>query len=179
MKKALAMLGILAMRAGCAGKPPPKIEIPTNVILIQGKLGAAPDVNPDPSGQPSPVLVRVYELVSDDVFNRTDFFTLFDHESAVLGGALLRVRNFPLVPGQLVDITGQADPNTQFIGVIAAVRDLDAARWRATAPLPPKTVQPSLPHQVTAQIGIARAGVQLMLGGAPVPEIPTAAPHVQ
>ena len=177
MKRIGVWGSLLLLLVGCAGKPP-KIEIPTDVILIQGQLAAAPDVNPDPDGQPSPVLVRIYELVSDDVFNRTDFFTLFDHEPEVLGAALLRVRDFQLVPGQGVDITGQADSRTQYIGVIAAVRDLDAARWRVAAPLPPKTVKVSLPHQVGAQIGVTRAGVQLLLGP-PLDATPAPSPHVQ
>lgn len=167
MKKTITTIGwvgALLLLVGCAGKPPPKIEIPTDVILIQGQLAASPDVNPGPDGIPSPVLVRIYELASDDVFNRTDFFTLFDHETEVLAAALLRIRDFQLVPGQVVDMTGQADPRTQYIGVIAALRDLDAARWRVTAPLPPKTVKPSLPHQVGAQLGVSRSGVQLLLG---------------
>ena len=154
--------------AACAAKPlpmaMPKIEIPTDQILIQGQLVAAPDVNPDPSGQPAPVLVRVYELSSDEVFNGVDFFTLFDHEQAVLGAALLRVRSFQLVPGQAVDISGQSDPRTQFVGVVAAVRDLDRARWRATAPLPPKRVRPSEPNRVAASIVVGRGGVGMTLG---------------
>lgn len=159
---------IVAALAACAAKPPPmvmpKFEVPTDQILIQGQLVAAPDVNPDPSGQPAPVLVRVYELNSDEVFNGVDFFTLFDHEQAVLGAALLRVRSFQLVPGQAVDISGQSDPRTQFIGVVAAVRDLDRARWRATAPLPPKRARPSEPNRVAASIVVGRGGVGMTVG---------------
>ncbi|MCP5201254.1 MAG: type VI secretion system lipoprotein TssJ [Gammaproteobacteria bacterium] len=160
------LLAVLGLLVACGSKPPPKIEIPTDQILLSGQIAASADVNPDPGGVPAPVLVRVYELASDDVFNRTDFFSLFDHEQAVLGAALLRAREFQLVPGQVVDISGQVEPRTQFIGAIAAVRDLDAARWRATAPLPGKTVRPSEPHRVEAQVAVGRGGVTIALGAA-------------
>lgn len=170
---------VVVLLAACAAKPPPKVEMPTDVVLLQGQLSASEDVNPGPDGRAAPVLVRLYELASDDVFNGADFFTLFDHETAVLGAALLRVRDFQLVPGQVVEITGQADPRTQYLGVIAGIRDLDAAPWRAAAPVPPKTVKPSLPHQVTAQVSVSRQGVSLILALPPeaAPVVATPSPQ--
>lgn len=182
----VAAVAILA--AGCASKPPPVIEIPTTEVQLQGQLAAAVDVNSNATGQAAPVLVRVYELASDDVFNNTDFFALFDHEQAVLGAALVRTRDFMLAPGQIVDISGQVDPRTQFIGVIAALKQLDGTLWRMAAPLPPKTVRPSEPHRVAATIVVGRPGVSLGLapaGAAPgmlpavaLPQMPGVAPPI-
>lgn len=170
----------------------PAIEIPTDQIALQGQLYAAADVNPDMLGRAAPVMVRIYELASDEVFNRIDFFSLYDHEPAVLGPALLRARSFQLAPGQALDITGNVEPRTQFIGVVAAFRDLDRARWRVLAPLPPKTAKISEPHRVAALVQVGSAGLALSLGpaagasssmgnstapGAPLPE-PTVNPIV-
>ncbi len=159
----LVAVATLGLMTACGGNLPPKIEIPTDQIQLSGQLTASVDVNPDPDGLPAPVLVRLYELTSDDVFNRTDFFSLFDQEQAVLGGNLLRAREFQLVPGQIVDISGQVDPRTQFLGIIAAVRDIYATRWRATAPLPAKTVRPSEPHRIVAELAVTRYGVTITL----------------
>jgi len=155
------MLLTLIGQAGCAAKPPPKVEVPTNVIEAQGSVEAGADANPDSAGSASPALVRVYELASDDVFNRLDFFSLFDHEPELLGAALLRVRSFPLAPGQKTDLAGQLDPRTQFVGVIAALRSLDNVHWRVSRPLPPKTVPPSQPLKVEIVVALTRNGVAL------------------
>lgn len=168
---AVVLVGLAC--GGCASnKPLPVFEVPTDAVTVQGVLSAGSDTNPDPTGRPAPVLIRLYELASDDPFKRLDFFSLFDHEPAVLGASLLRVREFPMVPGQVVDVSGQLDPRTQFFGAIAAVRDLDRAPWRVVIPRPTKTVRPSEPQRLGMNIMVGAAGVALYVAEIPAGQAP-------
>jgi len=98
---------------------------------------AAPDVNKDSSGRALPVVVRVYELKTTGSFQSADFFSLYDQESATLGGDLLAREEVNLRPGEQHRIERATAEDAQYIGVIGASRDIDAATWRATRPLHP------------------------------------------
>ena len=52
--------------------------------LVPMMLSAASDVNPDATGRPSPIVVRVYQLRADAAFAAADFFALFDEEQQTL-----------------------------------------------------------------------------------------------
>lgn len=109
--------------------PPP----PTAATL---KIETAEDINPSASGQPSPVLVRVYELKSMANFDGADFFALYEKDAQILGAELARKQEFVLKPGEsrTLAIEPQSD-ETRFIALFAAFRRLDAARWRVAVPL--------------------------------------------
>lgn len=125
------MVAVLVVVAACGSKPPPP-------PLLKGDIKVDKRVNPDGSGRPSPVVLRVYELKSLSAFNTADFFALFEKEGETLGGDLLGREEFQLDPGETRAYQRQLQPDTKFIGVVAAFRDLERARWRQTAPLPDK-----------------------------------------
>jgi type VI secretion system protein VasD len=131
----------IALTGGCGSAPP----------LLQGSIKADPTINPDLHGRPSPVVVRVYELKSLEAFNGADFFSLFDKESETLGSELVGREEYDLRPAETRPYKRQLQPDTKFIGVVAAFRDLENSRWRQAAPVPAK-------RSVTLTIGIeARA----------------------
>ena len=128
---ALALCGGLI--AACAQKEPPPPPPPTKVELT---LTAADDVNPDPEGRASPVIVRYYQLASTTAFEKADFFQLYDKEAALLGQDLLGREEVPLAPGAVQKASFEAKPGTKFLGVVAAYRDINQAEWRADVPIP-------------------------------------------
>ncbi|RLJ19749.1 type VI secretion system lipoprotein TssJ [bacterium endosymbiont of Escarpia laminata] len=115
--------------AGCGEKkaPPP--------TQLAAKFLASLHVNPNAEGTPSPVVVRFYELKTPGIFEDTDFFTLYDDDIAVLGADLVARDEFKIMPGKTLPLLRELDPQTRFIGVMAAFRDLNNAIWRATAPI--------------------------------------------
>ena len=127
----LAMAAFIIVVAACASKPPPP-------PLLRGAINVDRKANPDGSGRPSPVVIRVYELKSLSAFNTADFFALFEKEGETLGGDLVGREEFQLDPGETRPYQRQLQPDTKFIGVVAAFRDLERARWRQSAPLPDK-----------------------------------------
>ncbi len=104
---------------------------------LRATLQAASDLNPDPQGRPSPLVFRLYELKSTNVFDNSDFFSLYEKDAAVLGEAMVAKQAFQIEPGETRELTRELQPATRHIGLIAAYRKLDKARWRATVATPP------------------------------------------
>jgi type VI secretion system protein VasD len=125
---ALALAGLLAACGG-APLPPP----PTVVELV---VHAAEDVNPDPTGRPSPIVLHYYQLGGTAAFEKADYFQIHDKEAALLGADLLDRQDLPLTPGASQSVSFEAKPGTKSLGIIASYRDIDKAVWRAALPLP-------------------------------------------
>lgn len=100
-------------------------------------VSASAEINPDAKGRPSPMMVRVYELKSEALFQEADYFSLQDADKAALTGDLLAVDQFILRPGDSRAIRRRSHPDTAVIGVLAGYRDLPNATWRAIYKLPP------------------------------------------
>lgn len=115
----------LCMLAACAGP----------VTSVHLSLIAAPQLNPDETGAPNPVQVRVLMLKASDAFTNTDYFQLVDKEKAVLGGDLLAQTNDILRPGQTKALDLPVTPGAKFVGISAAYRNIDQATWRVVAPI--------------------------------------------
>jgi type VI secretion system protein VasD len=124
LKRMACVLGVLAMVA-CATPPPPPV-----VSEIQLSVVAGPDVNPDARKRASPVLVRIYALKSAAPFEAADFFSLFEKDTATLGGELVQREEFLLRPGEEKALPLKFGPEVKSIGVMVAYRDLERARWR-------------------------------------------------
>jgi type VI secretion system protein VasD len=138
-----AALTITAALAAC-GKAPPPAPPAAPVITIAAPpdarikatmtLSATADTNPDATGRPSPVVVRVFQLRGDGAFSAADYFPLYDDDKMVLGPELITRDEFVLAPGdrRSLEVTLAAD--TRFVGAIAAFRDIRNAQWRALIP---------------------------------------------
>lgn len=115
---------------GCFGGPSP--------TRIKGHIETSPDVNPDAAGQPSPVVIRLYQLRSPGPFMDADFFELYDNANATLGDNLVISEIQELQPGEAREYNTKFDPETKYLGVIAAYRDWENARWRELVSIPDK-----------------------------------------
>jgi len=138
----LAALGVALLLSACAAKPPPP---PASVA---GTIQASAQANPSVSKRPSPLLIRVYELKSVAAFNAADFMSLYQRDQAALGGDLIAKEEFVLEPGESKTFAKTLAPDTRFIGVVAAYRDLEHAKWRTAV-----AVQPNQPQKLTVKAG--------------------------
>lgn len=96
---------------------------------------ASAQVNPDARRRPSPVVVRVFELKAPTLFEQADFVSLFEKDQATLAAEFVSREEFVLRPGESKPINKPLSPDTKFIGVMAAFRELERARWRAVVPV--------------------------------------------
>src|SRR5262249_18119678 len=110
----------ICLVAGCGGSS----------RMLQGSIKVDQATNPDVKGRASPVVVRIYELRSPTAFGAADFFALFESESETLGADLVAREEYQLRPAETLPYQRQLQPDTQFIGVAAAFRDLENSRWR-------------------------------------------------
>ncbi len=97
---------------------------------------AARDTNPDAQGRAAPIVVRVYELKTDDVFNSADYSSLQKKDKTLIADSIVVRDEFQLRPGEHKAIRRKVDPATKVLGVLAAYRDLPNSVWRAVYELP-------------------------------------------
>jgi type VI secretion system protein VasD len=125
-----------------APKPPP----PPPVVTLT-MIGGA-DQNPDAAGKPAPVAVRIYQLTQTAKFERNDVFALTEHEQQTLGQDDAGSQEFVLSPGETQTQAFEPKPGVQAVGIVVLYRDIDAAQWRADAP-----VAGSGPTKLTLNVG--------------------------
>jgi type VI secretion system protein VasD len=89
-------------------------------------------INPNSESEPSPVVVRVYELKVLTAFEQADFYQLLDNDTAALGADLVAKREFEIKPGERQGFDRNSPDDTRYIGVIAGYRDIQNATWRAS-----------------------------------------------
>jgi type VI secretion system protein VasD len=123
----LALAALLAL-AGCAAGPPK----PTSVKVT---LQASPTMNPDARKRASPLVVRVYELKSTAAFDAADFLSLYERDQATLAAEMAGREEFTLRPGESRPWEKIVGPEVRFIGVMAAYRDIERARWKTVIPI--------------------------------------------
>ncbi len=102
---------------------------------IELEIASHRNINPDHSGRPSPVKMKVFELRNNINFEHADFTTLFTNPIQVLGADLLATDEFILIPGETRIIKYMPNLATKYIGVIAGFRQLDRATWRIIHPV--------------------------------------------
>lgn len=137
----LVLLFAFALSACSLLKPIPddvSINLTTNTAL-----------NPDKEGRSSPVVLRIYELSSEKQFVDKDFFDIYDDEKETLGDTLIKKQEFELSPNESRKLAISPNNKTKFIGIVAAFRNLDNAKWQEIIAL--KSQKPTGIPVITSQ----------------------------
>jgi len=124
------LLSAAILAAGCAGAPEQAPE--TKIALT---LRASQEVNPDTSGRPSPISVRIHTLKGTSEFERADFFQLYNDPNAALGSDVIAIEGVQMRPSETRDLELKPDPQARYLGILAAYRDIDRSRWRVVHPI--------------------------------------------
>lgn len=119
--RGLALTMVLGV-AACGGGPK---QTPIDV-----KLNADLGINPNSSGEASPVVVRVYELKSLKAFKNADYFDFVDDDTKTLGADLISSREFEVQPGKSQDYDSKISGEAAYIGVVAGFRAIQSSQWR-------------------------------------------------
>ena len=120
--KKMLMVCLLLLLAGCA-------QLRTSIVTTA-------DMNKDINGQPSPIVVKIYELSQADAFNQGNFFTLFDSPQTALQSQLLNTREVVLAPAETKHVWLSLNPQTRYVGIVAGYRQLNNTTWRAVISVP-------------------------------------------
>lgn len=144
---ACTLVACALLLVACASKPPKPVPARAQIIV-------SADANPDTSGRPSPVVLRVFQLRNDGEFATADFFALYDKEKETLGASFISREEYVLAPGETRNLQLELNGEARFLGAIAAFRDIRSARWRALTRAPEKTLTDLLGKDgVTLNIG--------------------------
>ncbi len=136
------MLPAAELLARCA--PPPTLPAVVNLTMT-GSRGQ----NADPTGKAAPVAIKVYQLTSTANFKRNGRIALTESEAATLGqDAAAPSQQFVVAPGETQNQTINLKNGVSAVGIVAPYRDIDHARWRASAP-----VAHSGPTNLTLYVG--------------------------
>lgn len=109
---------------GCGSTPPPE-------TLVDLSLVATADLNPDANGRPSPALVRIYELTSEDPFRTATYYDLRDEPDDTLGPTVLSRREITVNPGTALQRTLEVEDNARVMGLVVDYQDIENAIWRS------------------------------------------------
>jgi type VI secretion system protein VasD len=119
--------------------PPPPKEIEIKPAAAGAQIDfiamASPLVNPLPSGEPSPLVVRLYLLSGDAAFANASFRQLWEEDAATLGPTMLGKTELVLNPGGVEHIKAKLVEGTALVAVVAGFRNFEQAKWRAMVPL--------------------------------------------
>lgn len=112
---------------GCGGPPPPPV--------VDVTIRANADINPNPTGTPVSVAVRLYSLNAKGRFESADVYSLMQREAQTLGTESAGVEEVVVRPGETRKVTLMPKPGVRFIGVAVLFRDIDRSQWRMVAPI--------------------------------------------
>lgn len=135
IKKSLQCASLIAVLSACSLTGSGPGDGGTDIVLFEASkdplsfgLVAATNQNPDQNGRPSPLVVRIYQLADETLFNNAQFYHLLDNDSQILGRDLRKKQQMTIFPGDKNSSKPMVlDRKTRFIGVLAAFRDVDNA----------------------------------------------------
>jgi type VI secretion system protein VasD len=149
----LVLPGLLAL-GGCGGGTPS-----VKTTSLEFAIEADQEINPNENGEPSPIVLRVYELKTKSAFEQASFFELLDSDTQKLGPDLVAKREFEVKPGDKSTFTRDSPSDAKHIGVIAGFRQIDSATWRSVVDIVPDRTNSFL-------IALSSTSVKITLAGA-------------
>lgn len=126
----ISMLLALGLLAGCGSLSPF-----STLTKLDLSLTASDTVNFDLHGRASPVVVHLLELRHPAAFENADFFSLYNHAEQALPKDWVNSEELELRPGEQQVLKLSVEPQSRYIGVLAAYRDLPHVQWRLVLPV--------------------------------------------
>ncbi|SMF29911.1 type VI secretion system protein VasD [Alteromonadaceae bacterium Bs31] len=100
------------------------------------KIIADNNINPDESGKPSPVFVRMYELKSPQLFDKADFISLYEQDKEVLGKDFISKQELKrIAPGDQRQEQFVLTGETQYVAIYAEFFDYENAKYKVVFPV--------------------------------------------
>ncbi len=127
----------MGIKVGEEKPPPPVKKTAPKLTWLDATFTTSSKLNQSASGHASPLKVRIYELKSFRTFKKADFFSLYEDDKATLGADLLEQDELQFKPNKARRYRRKLQPDTRYIGIMAAYRDIDNARWRAILKIKP------------------------------------------
>ena len=99
-------------------------------------MHASSVLNPDKDYRSLPVIVRLYQLRSNNNFMQANFYELWKKPMAVLNHDFLKEKIITLAPGQQKKLTWTRAKHAKYIAALAIFRKPTRQTWRIIKELP-------------------------------------------
>jgi len=94
------------------------------------------DVNPDDDNVPSPLIIRMYELKSPNMFNKANFIDIYEKGAELLGADLIAQQQLkPIQPGENRKISFVLNKETGYVGFFAEFLQYENAEYKVIVPI--------------------------------------------
>ena len=100
------------------------------------QIEAVKEINPNFSGEPSPVLLRVFQLSNDVNFAKSGFTDLLATDLGGLGNELIQSNDYLIQPGSTKSIKIDISKETKYFGLVSGFMDIENASWRQLVVVP-------------------------------------------
>ncbi|WP_096086446.1 type VI secretion system lipoprotein TssJ [Agaribacterium haliotis] len=123
------LLSCQSLNSGVGGM----LKLDTDLKLV---IQASSDINPDEQENPSPLYLRLYQLKSDNMFEKADFIDLYEQDVDKLGADFLSKQELkPIQPGQSRTESFVLNPQTKYIALFAEFFQYDNASYKLIVPV--------------------------------------------
>lgn len=119
-------LFLLGSLSACGGPSPTRLDL---------KIETTAQVNPNAKNRPSPVVIRVFNLTNDEEFQAASFDALYGNDPKSIDSSILGSDEYEIAPSSSRHLVETLPDGTKAIGLIAAFREIDHAKWRLVIPL--------------------------------------------
>jgi type VI secretion system protein VasD len=103
----------------------------SNVKMLNVDLSADDSVNPDETGHPTPVVVRIYQLRDRKAFDSVSRVDLAKGDRTLLAKDLNAELSAVLNPGASASLSQRMQPGTEYVAIVVLYRTPDAdGAWK-------------------------------------------------
>ncbi len=108
------------------------------------------DINPNDKKRPSPIFIRLYELKSPTIFNKTDFIDLYERDKEILAGDYINKQTLkPLSPGVGRTDTLVLKNGASYVALYAEFSQYRGSAYKITFPVTENNV---MKNEITIKI---------------------------
>jgi type VI secretion system protein VasD len=136
---AAGALGVVSALACSSATPPPEPPKPCDVQIVTLNILASDNINPNDTGNPRPVVVRLYQLKSDVRLLNAQYDDVLLKDKDVLADDVMKVDEVGVFPNDMVEVKFERVKDASFLAGVALFHSPKGQSWKTfyEFPLPP------------------------------------------
>ena len=137
---AMTLAAGLPIASGCSAAPAPLEEPkPCDKQIITLDIWAAGNINPNETGNPRPVVIRLYQLVSDLNLANARYDDILLRSEETLGKDVMKVDEVSIFPNDHLEVKFERIKEASVLGGVALFHGPRGQSWKTfyEFPLPP------------------------------------------
>lgn len=107
---------------GCSNTP----------VKVRSTIIAEKNINKNIRNQPSPVVLKIFQLKSINLFNKAGYLSLTKFPKLYLKSELIKEETIIIRPNQSIPYKTDMSPKTRFIGVVGLFRNKNNVSWKTS-----------------------------------------------